>query len=132
MKKTISTAFLSIFLIFSCAIPAFADSGQSVWFKYRNYSIPGSVDGSKNGEFYTLTSGGVSLDVSSTTASGDMNVSLRLSQFGFDKECGENTIDGTGTYTWTINTNSSKYYLFAYGGANDTTQTLSGTMHDHR
>lgn len=133
MKKIMPTILLSLFLVGSFFVTANADNGQSVWLSYKNYSIPGSVDGSANGQFYSLTTGGVSLEVTDTTSSsGSMSMTLRRSRFGVDQEYGTKSIRGTGNYQWTIDTDSSDYYLFAWGGASGTTQTLSGKMHDHK
>lgn len=52
----------------SIGFPAYADSGAYVSLSYRNYTIPGSVNGSKNGYYYHLTKGGVSLQVTETNS----------------------------------------------------------------
>lgn len=131
MKKKVLNLLLLVFLVFSCYATVWADSGQDVYFSYDNYSIPGSVNGSNHGWFYYLTGGGASIEVTDTTATGNMRVSLRRREIGFDVELTTAVINGTGSYWFNTDTESSKYYLYAWGGASGTTQILSGWMHNH-
>jgi len=136
MKKIVLNSLLLVFLAVSCfatvsANTVLADSGQDVYFTYTNYSHVGSVDGSDHGWFYTLTGGGASLEVTDTTATGDMYVTLKRVRPGIDLELTTKTINGTGKYWFNTDTYSSEYYIFAWGGSSGTEQLLSGWMHNH-
>lgn len=137
-RKIISTFLLSAFLSVSCFVSTVsADTGRGVGFSYYVYQSGAVVDGSKNGQFYSLKSGDVSLVVDSTSAytkGPAIGVSLRRSRLGFDKEYSTIIINGTGTYQFgKVDTNSSKYYLYAFGsGKVGTYQYVDGKLHNHR
>ena len=133
MRKFFAISGLAIFLFCSIWIPAYADSGTYVSLSYLNYTIPGSVNGSKNGYYYHLTKGGVSLQVTETNSNnGQMYVDLRrYKSWGVDPSYGECRIYGTGWYNYKVDTDSDKYYIFASGGASGTVSKLKGYMHNH-
>lgn len=136
LKKVISTIILSTIVIGSTTVVAGAsnvrDAGQNISLSYKVFdSGNGMVDGSKNNHFYKLTSGKVHANISSRTSS---SIYLELVRKGTlaNKSYGSKQLSSTGKYTWDIDTDSSKYYFLAWGGSRNTTQSVKGTMHDHR
>lgn len=89
------------------------------------------VDGSSNGKFYSLSPSKAYMNVSSFQAKGYGStaiVTLKRQQSGFDANYGANSISGTGTFSWNVDTTSGKYYLFARGDDIYTQYDVSGTI----
>lgn len=132
IKKLFATLLITGLFLISTFSPAMADTGQSVYFSYYTYSGAGCVDGSANGVFYTLNSGQVSIEVSDKTGTGSIGVTLKRSVLGFDPEYGTAYVSDSPTEVYyNVNTNSSSYYLFAFGGNAQTWMSLTGSMHNH-
>ncbi|MGL5646352.1 MAG: hypothetical protein ACRDDY_00755 [Clostridium sp.] len=135
-KKLISTIMLSTIILSSVTVIASAekmrDTGKVMDFSYKVYaSGSGMVDGSQNNIFYKLTPGKVHANITSRSSS-DIKLELVRKGSVFNKSYGSKQLSSTGNYVWDVDTDSSKYYFPAWGGARDTTQRVKGTMHDHR
>lgn len=131
LKKVLAICSLSISLLTIGAISTNAAS-QNFSFSFNSGGTGSAyVDGSANGKFYSLNSGKVYMKVTSFKATGYGDtavVTLKRQQSGFDANYGSNSIAGTGTFTWDVNTNSSKYYIYARGNDVYTQYDVSGTI----
>lgn len=93
----------------------------------------GYVDGSVNGVYYTLNAGTAYMKVTyfhKTGAGTYAKIILKRQQFGFDANYGTKSVNSTGTYSWSVDTYSDKYYLYAYGDQIYTDYTIQGTIYN--
>jgi hypothetical protein len=147
-KKLISGVTLIVVLLcmFSGTIWAsYVDQFPSFSFAGVNGGY-GGVDGSENGVYYSLSSGNVRLDLTNTltavpndwdgTSVNCWVILKREKDWSIDESYGTRTIAYTQsgndtTSSWTVDTDSHKYYLYVSGGEAGWSYSSVGVLHDH-
>ncbi|KNY30520.1 hypothetical protein [Pseudobacteroides cellulosolvens] len=145
-RKLISGLVLLVIslCVFGGTIWAYGD--QSTYFLFNGATGGhGEVDGSANGKYYSLTPGNVRLDLVNTLTTVPSGfygtkecwiILKREIDWSIDQSYGTNTIyysqNGYSTTSrWSVDTNSSKYYIYVSGGDPGFSYLSSGIMYDH-
>ncbi|HEY5583439.1 MAG TPA: hypothetical protein VIK78_02995 [Ruminiclostridium sp.] len=135
--KVISICFIAICLLGNVV---FAYSDQSSSFTFNTFATGnGYVSGDETGVYYSLTPGSVSLQITSYSVKDSRtNQSIETGACYVDlvkgtSHYGTQTISDTGSYAWSVNADSTNYFLSASGVSPCTYRiySVSGTMHDH-
>ena len=124
IKKITSLMLLSLLILGFSSTVVKADNGQSVSLSF--------VDGKDNGQYYSLTSGNVTLEATESTGGFKMELrrNLPIGSVGISSK---SISSGAKNYVWQIDKDSTKYWFSAYGGDKAYTQySLKGKMHDHK
>lgn len=89
-------------------------------------------DSSDNGDYYHLTYGRASIDVSSKSGGGTAYLTLYRERTGPDKKIDTVEVNGEGHYTfYGCDTDSSKYYIVIQGGGYQGSSVhVGGTVND--
>ncbi|MGL5149789.1 MAG: hypothetical protein ACRC7N_04335 [Clostridium sp.] len=130
MRKLIGMLTLTLTIVGFTSVIASADSGQNVALSFNSYAGTGFVNGSSNGQYYSLTPGNVTLDITNTN--GGFSIELRRNLLIGSTGYGVKGVGGNGKKTWYVDSSSSKYWITAFSGEQVYTKySLSGKMHDH-
>ncbi|WP_156488084.1 hypothetical protein [Schleiferilactobacillus harbinensis] len=137
MKK-LSVLFTALILAIS-GVTVFAATqasaaSQTISVSYETYgSGLGRADGKRNGVWHYFRNGHtVTLSVSSHSGAGTPQASLYKS-VGFWTDTLYGTVDatkGTRSFSSKADETSGSYYLIFWGGNAQTTQKISGSIHD--
>lgn len=133
VKGKVLSVMLMLTLLLSTTAGVFATTYTSNFEGTWYTGNAGSVDGSANGVYHKLGKGtaSISYKVNGATSTYPVNVTLKRSVFGFDKNYGNlelTTTSGTKSFKTKTDEVSSKYYIIAGGGTKDTEHTIKGTL----
>lgn len=121
IKKITSLMLLSLLILGFSSTVVKADNGQSVSLSFNSYAGHGFVDGKDNGQYYSLTSGNVTLEATESTGGFKMELrrNLPIGSVGISSK---SISYGAKNYVWQIDKDSTKYWFSAYGGDKAYTQ----------
>lgn len=131
---------LKAIMFFAILFSVVASTGTVVWansqsvnVSYKTYSSGnGFVSGKSQGVWHYFSNGHkVTLQVKSKSGAGTSTAYLYRSTLLVDPYYGAVTASvGSHTFGKKTDATSGKYYLLFAGGNHDTTQKISGTIHD--
>ncbi|MEA4922595.1 MAG: hypothetical protein VB031_04420 [Eubacteriaceae bacterium] len=138
-KKNLCLFVILFLVLLLCAstVSAYAYTTNSVSQKvdisYKVYGGIGQSNGKKNGVYHKLKKGTAYLHVSSTNGNSKvpMTVYLYRDRTGPDKDCGHVRVKKATRYSFTVDSNSSKYYIVATGGQYET-MNLKGKINNSK
>lgn len=132
MKKVVFLISTFLFLLLGFTTNAYADTGvdfgaSKITAGTAGYGV---VDGNKNGKYYHLSPSNAGIYVSSVT--GKVEVTLRKGKH-LPKNISTVTVTSSGWYKLPKIPSDAKDYslLIVYYGANNTSGSIRGTVHDH-
>ena len=135
-KKGIAIFFSVLTVTMLLTVQAFAYGSQGMSYDFNTGSNGNAyLDGSKNGCYYSLSSGNVHLDYNNQSGTGDLSMTLYRSVWYGGAGYGTVTrsVSPNSSYTnyWKVDTDSSKYYLKIMGTGVYSNYTGDGTMYDY-